>query len=117
MLYSSVTSVRAQPRVYSRRTRRANDEPYLLLVWVRLVARLLLGRTPMVLLESAIKLIRRGAPSKKGRGAMQPGLFFAYGQKQLFMARYVQSYFYFIVCLTAHSSRIFAPLTARALRY
>ena len=37
---SSVISVRLQPREYSRRTRRADDEHCLLLVWIGLEARL-----------------------------------------------------------------------------
>ena len=116
MLYSSVTSVRAQPRVYSRRTRRANDEPYLLLVWVRLVARLLLGRTPMVLLGPAIKLLWRGAPPKKAGERCDRGCSLPTDKKN-FSWHGMYRVSFIVVCLTADSTRIFAPLTARALRY
>ena len=68
-------------------------------------------------LGSAIKLIWRGAPQNKVRGSEATEGIFCLRTKKPFHGTVRTGFFYFIVCLIAYSSRIFAPLTARAVRY
>ena len=45
---------------------------------------------------------RRGGPPKKGRESEATGCFLPTDKKAFFMARYVQDFFFLIVCLTAY---------------
>ena len=78
-----------------------------------------LAARPWFYLVSAIKLIWRGAPQNKVRGSEATEGVFCLRTKKPFHGTVRTGLFYFIlvVCLIAYSSRIFAPLTARAVRY
>ena len=74
------------------------------------------GARPWSYLVSAIKLIWRGAPQNKDRGSEATEGVFCLRTKKPFHGTVRTGFFYFIVCLIAYSSRIFAPLTARPVR-
>jgi len=60
---------------------------------------------------------RRGGPPQKDRESEATEGVFCLRTKKPFHGTVRTGFFYFIVCLIAYSSRIFAPLTARAVRY
>ena len=72
---------------------------------------------PWSYLVSAIKLIWRGAPQNEVRGSEATEGVFCLRTKKPFHGTVRTGFFYFIVCLTAYSSRIFAPLIAKAVRF
>ena len=86
-------------------------------IFVVVVVVVVVAARPWSYLVSAIKLIWRGAPQNKVRGSEATQCVFCLRTKKPSHGTVRTGFFYFIVCLIAYSSRIFAPLSARAVRY
>ena len=67
--------------------------------------------------DQQLNLFGAERPKIKGRGSEVTEAVFCLRTKTSFHGTIRTGFFYFIVCLTAYSSRIFAPLIASAVRY